>query len=811
MTTGPPAAGDLLAPAAAAEPARRVLFGRVVSGALLLAALAWVAVSAADRSAEAFFATGRDTTAWLATWAEALRHHDLRGARAVYAADFRSPPLGLGRPRLAEERDGVRRYVFTPPPATAELDADGAVAEWAAYLDGFASLQDLELHLDRLERWPGPVVVGTARFELVGTPRGERRPAVDRGRLRVRLEVVPGAPGGYRLRSVEWLGGERVVASEARFDEVGAAAGIDFVNRPYPPLLEPGLRFGIVRFGPGGIAAADVDGDGRVDLFVPDGVASHLFRNRGDGTFEDVTAAAGLAGLSGVSVALFADVDDDGARDLFVSRTFAPNQLFHNRGDGTFEDVTAGSGLGADTSTAAASFADVDRDGDLDLYLGRYIDPRHDLPTTFYARNGEPNRLYRNDGGGRFTDVTRRAGVGDPGLCLATSFGDVDDDGDPDLYVVNDFGRNTLYRNAGDGTFEDVTVDAGALDYGAGMSASFGDADNDGRLDLYVTNIRSDHAWFAAAPTVRRYFLNTLRQGVWRSDLPLYLEIARQTGPDFVAVFRQMSSGNTLLRNRGDGTFEDVTAAAGAAPPGWYWGSAFADLDNDGRLDIYSADGWVYGRRGTDLELDFLHGVVDEMRRYKAGDLFDPAGFGGRSWHGWERNRLLRNDGDGTFTEIGLAAGAALLRNSRGVAVADFRNRGVLDLAVAASGGRHALLANRPDPGRHWVSVEVVGAGRDLADGSPRDAVGTRLTLAAGGLRQVREVVLGDGYASQNDLRQHFGLGAATRIDELTVRWPRSGREERFRDLPADRFYRLREGAGTLEAADASPAGSPVR
>jgi hypothetical protein len=645
----------------------------------------------------------------------------------------------------------------------------------------------------------GGPVTGTARFELIGTPLGEPRAAIDRVLLRVAFAPRPegDGAGGLAIVAASLLEGERHAATRPHFVDVAPAAGVDFENRYYPAFLDRPLKFAMLRFGPAGITAADVDGDGLHDLFVPDGVASRLFRNRGDGGFEDVTAAAGLGGLSGVSVALFADYDDDGHRDLFVSRTFEPNQLFHNRGDGTFEDVTAASGLGADCCTTVASWADYDLDGDLDLYLGRYLDPRRAVPTTFYARNGEPNRLYRNDGGGRFADVTAAAGVGETGLCLGTVFGDYDDDGDPDLYVVNDFGRKTLYRNQGDGTFRDVTVESGTLAYGAGMSASFGDYDNDGRFDLYVAHIRSEHAWFAEAPTVGRYMLNSFRQGVWRADMPLSWEILRQSGFAFVDVFQQMASGNTLLRNRGDGTFEDVSRDTGADPPGWFWGSGFADFDNDGWQDLYSANGWVYGEPGTEIELEFLDHVVTEQARYKTGEFFDPRSFGGRSWHGWERNRHLRND-RGRFVEIGRAAGTDLLLNSRGIAVADFWNRGVLDLAVAASTDRHALLRNEIGARRRFLAFELRGARRDLPRGTNRDAVGARVTVTAGGLTQVREVALGDGYGSQNSLRLHFGLGGAAVADEVVVRWPRSGREQRFRDVAADQILLVEEGRDEL-------------
>ncbi|MGH9786732.1 MAG: CRTAC1 family protein, partial [Terriglobia bacterium] len=435
---------------------------------------------------------------------------------------------------------------------------------------------------------------------------------------------------------------------------------------------------------------------------------------------------------------------------------------------------------------------DYDNDGFLDLYVGRNLDPRKVIPTTFYARNGEPNQLYRNNGDGTFSNVTEQAGVGEIGLCLGTVWGDYDDDGDVDLYVVNDFGRSTLYRNNGDGTFTDVTVESNTLAYGAGMSASFADYDNDGRLDIYNTQIRSDHAWFAESPTVYRYILNSFRQGVWKTDMPLYWEMFRQSGFGFVGIFQKMASGNTLLRNRGDGTFEDVSWKARANPPGWFWSASFADFDNDGWQDIYVADGWVYNDPGTEIEMDFLNNVVSRQKEYKTGIFFDPKHFGRTSWHGYERNRHLRNNGDGTFVEIGTAAGTDLVRNSRGVAVADFWNRGVLDIAVSASTDRHALLKNEVGARRNWLAVELVGTK------SNRDAAGARITIRVQGKLQMRELALGDGYGSQNTLRQYFGLADATSADELTVGWPRSGATQTFRNVAANRIVGITEGTDEL-------------
>jgi hypothetical protein len=742
-----------------------------------------------ERRGAAFYETGRAVVDRLADVARALQARDEKALVAAFSAAFDGTDLALGTGPLVATRDGIRHYRWRASAAGVENRAR-AVQAWTAYIADFARLDEIGLHLERLESWTtARPIEAIVRFEAIGTPHGETTAGIDRARFRIRFERAGGA--GLRIRGAALLEGERIISDRPAFEEVGRAAGIDFVNRHYRPFITEPQAFGMIRYGPAGITAVDYDNDGFYDVFIPDGVESRLFRNLGDGTFEDVTAAAGLSGLDGVSTAVFADYDNDGYKDLFVSRTYKPNQLFRNNGDGTFTDVTADSGIGADCCTTVASWADYNNDGFLDLYVGRYLDPRRTIPTTFYARNGEPNQLYRNNGDGTFTNVTEEAGVGEIGLCLGTVWGDYNDDGYPDLFVVNDFGRSTLYRNNGDGTFTDVTVRAGTLAYGAGMNASMADYDNDGRLDLYTTDIRSEHAWFAEAPTVWRYMLNSWRQGVWRTDMPLYFEMFRQSGLRFVSVFQAMASGNHLLRNRGDGTFESMTESARANPHGWFWGASFSDFDNDGWLDVYAANGWVYGDRGTEMELDFLNNVVSRQDEYKTGRFFDPESFGTRSWHGWERNRHLRNNGDGTFTEIGRGAGTDLVLNSRGVAVADFWNRGSLDIAVAASGDRHALLKNAA-PTRAWLEVELVGTL------SNRDAVGARVYARVNGQQQMREVVIGDGYASQSALRQHFGLGDATEVDELVVRWPRSGLTQIFRSVAANRIVEVTEGSDVL-------------
>ena len=742
-----------------------------------------------EQRGQQFYETGTAAEVVLSAFARALHARAADALNDVFASSFQGTHLDLTTRQIASSKDGIRTFRLGAD--RVGLTRDAAVAEWGAYLASFESIDEATLHLDRIERWrAGEDLLASVRFELIGTPQGAPRPSIDRALFRMRFQADE---SGWTIREASLIAGERITGERSQFVNVAHVAGIDFENRYYPDFLNQPLKFRMIRYGPAGITAVDYDNDGFYDLFIPDGVESRLFRNRHDGTFEDVTRQSGLAGLDGGSVALFADYDNDGYKDLFVSRTFKPNQLFHNNGDGTYADVTAKSGIGAECCTTVASWADYDNDGLLDLYLGRYIDPRKAIPTTFYARNGEPNQLYHNNGDGTFTNVTERAGVGDTGLCLGTVFGDYDNDGYADLYVVNDFGRNTLYRNNRDGTFTDVTVKSNTLAYGAGMSASFADYDNDGRLDLYVANIRSDYAWFGEGPTIERYLLTSWRQRVWRADFPLFFEIFRQSGFGFMDVFRQMASGNTLLRNKGDGTFEDVTTKANANPVGWFWGASFGDFDNDGWLDLYVADGWVYNQRGTELEPEFLNNVVTRQQEYKTGKFFDPQWFGTRSWHGWERNRHLRNNGDGTFQEIGTAAGSDLVLNSRGVAVADFWNRGMLDIAVAASADRHALLRNDVAAKRHWLEVELVGTK------SNRDAVGARIMIRAGGQLQMREVALGDGYGSQNSLRQHFGLAGAAVVDELDVRWPRSGTTQHFTRIAANRIIEITEGRDTFE------------
>ena len=259
--------------------------------------------------------------------------------------------------------------------------------------------------------------------------------------------------------------------------------------------------------------------------------------------------------------------------------------------------------------------------------------------------------------------------------------------------------------------------------------------------------------------------LNCWRQGVWTTDMPLYFEIFRQSGFGFVDVFQQMASGNTLLRNRGDGTFEDVTWQANANPPGWFWGASFADFDNDGWQDIYSADGWVYNDRGTEIELEFLNNVVSEQDEYKTGLFFDPkllrhalvARLGAQPAPAEQRRRHVPRDRPRAPAPTCCSTAAASRSRTSGTA------------ACSTSRSRRRPTGMRCCSNEVRPRAALAGGGAGRARKSNRDAVGARVTLAAGGTQQMREVVLGDGYGSQNTLRQHFGLGDAATVDELRV------------------------------------------
>jgi enediyne biosynthesis protein E4 len=525
--------------------------------------------------------------------------------------------------------------------------------------------------------------------------------------------------------------------------EVAAALGIDFVhdNGAAGVYLMPEIMAG-------GVAVFDYDGDSDLDLFfvqsgekvpAPGRAASNapdrLYRQEADGTFRDVTVAAGVGDRGYGMGAAVGDVDNDGDLDLFVTN-YGPDTLYRNDGDGTFTDVTAAWGAGDPGWSASATFCDIDRDGFLDLYVTRYLafdsarecaqqGGRRDYcgPTVF---PGVHDLLYRNQGGRRFVDVSVAAGmasVEDAGLGVVCA--DFDDDGWPDFYVANDADPNNLWINQHDGTFVDEAVLYGAAfnrlgTAEAGMGVVAADVDGDADLDLLVTNL--------------------------------------------------IEETNTYYRNLGAAGFEDATASVGLGVGSMDltgFGVALLDLDNDGDLDAAIANGAVKRRPSR----------------------WDPSASG--FWSDYaEPNLLFTNDGAGTFVERASAAFTGGSAVSRAVAAADLDSDGDLDLVTTTLDGPARLYRNDGANGSSWLAVAAI----DPALG--RDAVGARVTVLAGGKRWVRHASPSGGYLTATGPRIHFGLGSIEQVDGFEVCWP-DGTAEGFAGGPARRLVTLRRGEGT--------------
>ncbi len=574
------------------------------SPVVTLAALALVGslqVGRLQSSAERLASVGQAAMSVLKEYGAALQALDVERALACFAEAYESPDDGLWRERLESDRDGIRVYAWELEPGRPFFKAE-LRGQIEGLLGPIEELELAKLKLDHVEEIQDD---DRAVIRSILWLRGRRASGeVFETQARFRMWMSAGE-GGWKIDRQRLLDGKTVSGGGAGFVDEAASVGLDFVAR-HNPLFSTAEwfpeKFGILKYGSAGVSAVDYDGDGWYDLFFADGAGSRLFRNNGDGTFRDTTVEAGFpVDLPGINVALFADLDNDGDKDAFLGRFMGGNRLLRNDGAGAFTDVTAATDLGR-SFVVVATAGDYDNDGDLDLYLGRYLDPRTNLPTTlFYTRNGEGNSLLRNDGGLRFTDVTEEAGVREGGLTLGVTWGDYDADGDLDLYVANDFGRNALLRNEGDGTFADVSEETGTLDFGFGMSASFGDVDNDGDLDIYVSNVHSGQRWYGQATTLHQYLINSVKQGTIFEDFRLYKEIFGYAGADWRNYGDRMVKGNSLLLNDGAGHFTDVSEIAGTNPFGWYWGSTFFDYDNDGLQDIYAANGWITAKSHDDL------------------------------------------------------------------------------------------------------------------------------------------------------------------------------------------------------------------
>ena len=542
------------------------------------------------------------------------------------------------------------------------------------------------------------------------------------------------------------------------FIDVAAQAGVDQKNDP--PLFDLKMRHINALWANfiSGAAAADFDGDGWDDIFLVSsrkGVPSRLYRNNRDMTFTDVAGQAGLAELNddnNVCVgALWFDYDNDGKPDLLVIR-LGHSMLFHNNGDGAFTDVSLKSGIGRKRQNSMTAVAfDYDNDGKTDLLIAGYFADNVDLlhlastkvlpDSDSEATNGGSKTLFHNNGDGTFTDVTQASGLAHSSWTLSMGHGDYDNDGWQDVYFANDWGPDKLFHNNGDGTFTDVTLKAIGTDGKHGMNAEFGDYDNDGFLDIFVTNITEP----------------------WEFEC------------------------NMLWHNNHDGTFKD--AALETCNTGWAWGGKFLDFDNDGRLDLYVVNGFISGSK-MDYKQDVLR-FQRALSRNDNLDIFDAKDWppiGQKTFAGYEHKALFRNQGNGTFREMAAEAGVDNLRDGRGIAVADFNNDGRLDMFVTNSNAKPNLYLNVVPGKNNFLELKLTGTR------SNRDAIGARVTVRTGALSQIREVNCGNGYAAQSSLRLHFGLSEAGQADRVEVKWP-SGTRQVLENVKANQILSLVEPA----------------
>ena len=526
------------------------------------------------------------------------------------------------------------------------------------------------------------------------------------------------------------------------FSDVTSQSGIQFHHS-----LGDDEMTNILESSGSGCLFFDYDNDGWMDLYAVNcgyspgvnegpggpghaGASNQLFRNNRDGTFVDATVAAGVGDRGYGFGCVAADYDNDGDSDLYVTNV-GRNTLYRNNGDGTFEDVTDAAGVGDTRTGIGCAFLDYDRDGDLDLYLGNYLAYDPDYRLFFVverfpgplAYQGQPDVLYRNNGDGTFTDVSEQAGLDRPGRAMGVVSSDYDADGWPDLLVANDAMENYLYHNNGDGTFAEVALEAGVAftasgDASSSMGGDFGDFDNDGDLDLVI--------------------------------------------PDMVY--------NNLYLNQGDGLFEDVTAISGVAEASGQfvtWGGDLGDYNNDGFLDLLLSNG----------DVDRLDAMEPLLLMNVAGP-----------------------EGTRVFRDVNEQAGPWFRTKSvsRGMAVADYDNDGDLDAFFLNLDQPSRLVSNSGVPGHHWLMIQLVGTL------SNRDGIGARVTVRAGDLVRVEERLSSSGYLSQNDPRLHFGLGPRKKVDSVEVRWP-SGATSLLKDVSVDQIIEVVEpAAGTIGPGEAA-------
>ena len=582
---------------------KRIVLITVVLACLACGLGAWAKVSfdRIERAGLQLHEAGDSVNKFLEQYAIAIERHDVESLLGLYDSDYLAEEEGLWDLELQSERDGVQVYRWRIGQPRAFIKED--IRQQAEH--HFASVRSIDkvkFKISWFEELAADAVTLRSVLWIRGyNPDGDNLES--RVWFRMRLRRI--ANRDWKIANKEMLHGETVIGTGQGFTDITKQVGITYEARQNSMLDEAKWRpstFGIMKYSNGGVTTADYDGDGWVDVFFADGEASRLYRNTGHGEFEDVTKQAGLPlEVRGGTFSLIVDFDNDGDRELLFCRSTGKNLLFRNNGDGTFTDVSENANVqGIWVPTGAA--ADYNNDGLVDIYLGRYLDPRTNLPTTsFYTRNSEGNALLRNDGDLHFTDVTEEAGVRDGGLTLGVAWADYDEDGDQDIYVANDFGRNALFQNNGDGTFDDVSRETGTTNMGYGMSSSWADIDNDGDLDIYVAGLHSSQRWIGHVATINRYITTSIREGTFFNDYQEYAELYGLLGFGWTGLGDEVLMGNTLMLNNGDGTFTNATESCRVNPHGWYWSSAMFDFDNDGLQDIYTVNGWITGKVKDDL------------------------------------------------------------------------------------------------------------------------------------------------------------------------------------------------------------------
>jgi hypothetical protein len=525
------------------------------------------------------------------------------------------------------------------------------------------------------------------------------------------------------------------------FEEVAKKCGIDFTHRA--PTLDPKLAhiMPIIASMGASVTVVDFDRDGLPDLYVinsGEGSKNCLYRNKGDGTFEDVADKMGIADLNrngdGVCMgAVWGDYDNDGYEDLLVYRWGKP-ELYHNdRGKG-FTRVSEKAGLPKWLNANSACWLDYDCDGHLDLFIAGYwaddIDLWHlkntkIMPESFqYANNGGRKYLLRNKGDGTFEDVTEKVGINSRRWTLSVAATDLRGTGYPDLILANDYGVNEFFANHGGKRFEEVSKATRVGDRPkSGMSVSFGDIFNQGRFAIYVSNITE--------PGVLLQWNN------------LWVPEPGKSGDDV--------------------RYENLAESLGVAKGQWSWGAQFGDLNNDGRLDLFLTNGYISADRNATYWFDYSQivpahtSIISDAKNWPA--------MKGRSLGGYQRNCVWINKGS-RFDDIAAAVGVTDTYDGRAVALVDLWNRGVLDVVVANQNGPLRLFKNTVTPEHDWIQFELQGTK------SNKGAVGAQLELHWNDQVQVQDVSGGSGYASQNQHRLHFGLGKDARVDRAVIRWP---------------------------------------